>query len=256
MQTLTTQQPLAFRLAGRHSLAFSAGLHLLPGILAGAVYYLLAEPVARLGLPSIVAMLAAGVLVLLPFELGVIAWAAREGAPKPLPFNQVIGYRRPIPFWHFLVLVPVVFILTGLLFTVLKPISDFLQAQFAWLPASMVFNLGIDGSIARTALIWITAFNLLLIVLVIPIVEELYFRGFLLPRMPEWLKGWSPLVNSFLFALYHTWSPWMIVVRTIGLLPMIYIVKRERNIYLGMAVHILANLVDVITVIVFIAGMK
>jgi len=48
----------------------------------------------------------------------------------------------------------------------------------------------------------------------------------------------------------------MIVARTIGLLPMIYVVQRERNIYVGMIVHCLANLVDVLTVIVFIAGLS
>jgi membrane protease YdiL (CAAX protease family) len=87
-------------------------------------------------------------------------------------------------------------------------------------------------------------------------VEELYFRGFLLPRMPEKLKGWSPLANSFLFAIYHTWSPWMIVTRTIALLPLIYVVQRKRNIYVGMIAHCLANLIDVIMMIAFIGGLS
>ena len=42
-----------------------------------------------------------------------------------------------------------------------------------------------------------------------PVVEELYFRGFLLPRM-ERLGRWAPLVNATLFSIYHFWSPWQI----------------------------------------------
>ncbi len=255
MQSLTLAQPFAARLAARHSAWMSVSLHLLPGLLAGAVYYLLAEPVARLGLPSIVSMMIAGVLVLIPFELGVIFWAARKSSLRPQPFLTMIGYRERIPTWRYLVLVPALFIVTGLLFTLLKPVSTFMQSWFAWLPPSMLLNLGLDGSVARTTLIWLALLNLLLIVLILPITEELYFRGFLLPRMPEKLGGWSILAGSFLFALYHTWTPWMIVVRAIGLLPFIYLVRREKNIYIGMIVHCLVNLLDVITVIAFIAAM-
>ena len=49
-----------------------------------------------------------------------------------------------------------------------------------------------------------------------PIVEELYFRGYLLPRM-EWMGRWAPLVNVSLFSLYHFWSPWQILGRILGL---------------------------------------
>ncbi len=256
MQALTIEQPFVSRLAGRHSAWMSIILHLLPGLLAGAIYYLLAQPVARLGLPSIVSLIAAGVLALIPFELGVILLAAMKGGPKPLSFKEMIDYREQIPIWHYIALVPALFLVTGLLFTLLKPVSNFMQTGFSWLPASMVLSLGNDGNYAQSTLIWVTALNLLLIVIVIPVIEELYFRGFLLPRMPEGLKGFAPLANSFLFAAYHVWSPWMLVVRALGLLPMIYIVKREKNIYLGIMVHCLANLVDVITMIVFIAGMQ
>lgn len=48
-----------------------------------------------------------------------------------------------------------------------------------------------------------------------PFIEELYFRGFLLPRM-AWMKKWALLVEAFLFALYHIWSPWQLVTRFFG----------------------------------------
>jgi uncharacterized protein len=46
----------------------------------------------------------------------------------------------------------------------------------------------------------------------------------------------------------------MIITRTLGLLPLIFGVKKK-NIYVGMIVHILGNSLDLITGIVFITQM-
>jgi hypothetical protein len=43
--------------------------------------------------------------------------------------------------------------------------------------------------------------------LVGPITEELYFRGFLLPRIDRY-GIWAPVLNTFLFSIYHVWTPW------------------------------------------------
>ena len=89
---------------------------------------------------------------------------------------------------------------------------------------------------------------------VAPTVEELYFRGFLLPRM-GYAGKWAPLLHSLLFGLYHVWTPWMFLTWAVGMLPLIYAVRR-RNLYLGIAAHILINLVDVIAGVSFIIGMS
>ena len=60
----------------------------------------------------------------------------------------------------------------------------------------------------------------LFVVVLGPVVEELYFRGHLLPRM-QFAGRWAPLLHSVLFALYHFFTPWMIVTRSIAMLPLI-----------------------------------
>ena len=74
-----------------------------------------------------------------------------------------------------------------------------------------------------------------------PVVEELYFRGYLLPRI-AWLGRWAPVLNTVLFSLYHFFTPWANVGRIVALLPMVYTAWWKRNIYLSMAVHVLWNL--------------
>jgi CAAX protease family protein len=89
--------------------------------------------------------------------------------------------------------------------------------------------------------------------LVGPIVEELYFRGFLLPRM-ERFGRWAPLLNVSLFSIYHFWSPWQVVARVLAIAPTVYAVHRTRNVYVGMAVHCTLNTLGVLLVIGMVAG--
>jgi membrane protease YdiL (CAAX protease family) len=80
-----------------------------------------------------------------------------------------------------------------------------------------------------------------------PIVEELYFRGYLLPRMMRFGR-WAPLLNVTLFSLYHFWAPWQFLSRIAGLTPLVYAVWWKRNIYLGMAVHVALNGIGTATI--------
>ena len=69
-----------------------------------------------------------------------------------------------------------------------------------------------------------------------PLVEELYYRGYLLPRISR-LGKWAPLINTVLFSLYHFTSLWQNPSRIIAFLPMVYAVWWKKNVYLGIIVH-------------------
>ena len=104
------------------------------------------------------------------------------------------------------------------------------------------------------SLAWLSSSYLvffLMIVLIAPILEELYFRGYLLPRMAR-IGIWGPVIHSVLFALYHVWSPWLAIGRALSVLPMVVVVQWKRNIYLGMAAHIIGNSIDAVAGVLFI----
>jgi membrane protease YdiL (CAAX protease family) len=65
---------------------------------------------------------------------------------------------------------------------------------------------------------------------------------------------WAPLLNVVLFSLYHFWSPWQLLSRIAGVTPYAYVVWRQENVYLGMAVHGLLNAIGVATVAALILG--
>jgi hypothetical protein len=84
--------------------------------------------------------------------------------------------------------------------------------------------------------------------LVAPIIEEVYFRGFLLPKM-ESLGVVAPMVNAFLFAIYHFYFPWNVPAILIGFTPIAYAVWATENLSIGMFTHILFNLLGVLQMV-------
>ncbi len=228
-------------------------LFLVPGALMTVAFVVLAPVVERAGFPPIAALLIAILVVLLPIELGVLL---RAGRGNPQPIRSVVPYRRPMPILDWLWLVPVLivagFIGFGLSMAFEPAVIDGL---FGWLPDWFVRPLDPDrvGDYSREVWLVTLAAYFVLNGFAGPIVEELYFRGYLLPRM-EWMGRWAPLVNVSLFSLYHFWSPWQIVGRILGFGPTVYAVRWKENVYLGMVVHCTLNTLGIIIVSSLVLG--
>jgi membrane protease YdiL (CAAX protease family) len=235
----------------QHSLIKSIILHLLPGALVTLFYVLVAPLVINAGLPSINALLLAAIFVLIPFQLGVLLY---EGKKKNGRFKLVgiVVYREKMPVWQYFIWVSLLLAWSFIWFRVLAPFDGYLaQTAFSWLPE---WFFGGNLSQYPRPVLLMTFFALLLISgIAAPIVEELYFRGYLLPRL-SYLKGWAPLVNIFLFSLYHFFTPWQNISRIVALLPLGYTVWWKRNIYVGMIQHVLLNSVFILLVIPLLFG--
>ena len=232
----------------KHSTTQSVILHLLPGIMIGCFCFLARQPVANKGYPSIFALILAFAFILIPFEVGYLLYQGKKKTGR-FTLQGIISYRNSIPWWQYLVWVLIIVVATGAIFTFLEPVEAFLQEKLFFLVPEM--NYGLDGNFSRTILIVTYSLFLVFIAFLSPLVEELYFRGYLLPAM----KGkFAPLFHSFLFAAYHTPTPWRIITRTLGLLPLVFGVKKK-NIYIGIIVHILVNSLDVVTGIAFLVKM-
>lgn len=235
----------------QHPLPLSIALHLLPGVLTGIGFFLLGPAIQRSGYPPFVAQCIADVLLLAPFILGVLSYLGYKKNGR-LSLDGIVLNRERLSWRTYLLYVPIVFVAAGLI-PLLAPVSNFIYARlFAWWPAA--YNQMPDlSSFTRSNLIVAFAANVLVIMLMAPILEEMYFRGFLLPRLSRF-GLWAVPLHSLLFALFHVWTPWMVVARAIGLLPLIYVAQRKKNIYIGMIAHMLANFLDVVAGVAFILG--
>lgn len=229
----------------KHSIAQTIFFHLMPGALIGSFCFLARNTVNKFGYPAIFALVLAVAFILIPTELGYLLYQGKKKTGR----HSLIGIKNlknSLPWWQFLIWVMCVFAVIGILMNVMKPVENLLKVRlFFWLPN---LDPGLDGNYSKSVLTVTYSLYFLFVVILGPLVEELYFRGYLLPRM----KGrFTVLFHSFLFAAYHFFTPWLIISRTVGFLPMILVAKKK-SITMSMVVHILCNSTIFITAFVFI----
>ncbi len=225
----------------QHSFIKSVALHLLPAVFVMAFYVLTAPFVIRLGFPPGFALIIGFLFIGAPIELGYLLYLGKK-RNGTFSLRGIVLYREPIPVWQyvafFILLLTVAF---GVLFLI-SPVTEFLAENvFSWLPKFLLP----DGSdsyppFAPTAILITLILGLIFDGVINPIIEELYFRGYLLPRISRF--GWlAPLVSAFLFSLQHYWQPYNFPLIFLIQLAIVYVVWWKRNIYISMLAHCAGN---------------
>src|SRR5262245_14134349 len=117
-----------------HSAGRTLILHLLPGVLITAFYFLVAPPIVRAGFPSLIALLLAIILVLIPFELGYLLYAGKRTTGR-FSLITVVLYRDPLPLWNYLLFMPLLLAWMLAFFALLAPVDRYIaHTFFSWLP--------------------------------------------------------------------------------------------------------------------------
>jgi len=239
----------------QYSLTQAVVLHLIPGAIATIIYILLVPLFDRFGLPSITVLYLPMILAVILMELGYLF---QQGMKKngSRSLSGIVNYREPVRWWMY-VAFPFLILVWGVLITgLVSPLDNLLLDKlFAWMPDWYALRnvLEVGNDYPRGVILFTAVCAVLLNGLAGPIVEELYFRGHLLPRISR-LGNWAPVVNVALFSFYHFWTPWMFFSRVALLIPMVYLVKQKRNIYIGMIAHCLLNLIGTIVLFAQLLG--
>ncbi len=229
-------------------------LYFLPGIIptiALMLYYLLGSSTV----PAIFVFLVVELLVTLPFFF----WLMTQQEQQPLRLTnikQIIEPQQCVSGKKMTLLCTLLLVWAVGCFVMLSSISSLVQEKaFYWLP--QWFDLGdylINPSQYASYYPYVIWYVMIISSIVFPFAEELYFRGYLMQKTNQ-LGAWSPIINTMLFACYHLWSIWMVPVRVIATLPLYYFVWKERNLFIGVIVHCLLNLVgDVVLVYPLLFG--
>jgi uncharacterized protein len=230
-----------------HTLPQSVLLHLAPGVVVLAAYAALV-PIARLyHVPSAAALAATGLVAIAPLQLALLRRHRRRHPGEP-----AVQLRRRLPATRVLAWALLEIALAAVAFAVTAPLAGRLQQAFSWWPAAWAVDLGNHEGYTRGAQLTTALLFLLGTVLTAPLVEEYYFRGYLLPRMPRRLGSTGPLAHATLFALYHLQTPWLTPTRIVALTPLAYIAARTRDVRIGMVAHVLLNAVDLVVLALFI----
>jgi membrane protease YdiL (CAAX protease family) len=227
-------------------------LHLVPGALITAFAALIVPSVTSLGYPTSMALYLGIFGILIPVEFGYLLYQGwRENGT--FTFDGIVLYREPISWRNYALFVPLLIGWGIATFLLLAPLDAFLAEKlFSWLPPWMLSLRAADqtAGYAGGALATTFAVGLVLNGIAGPLVEELYFRGYLLPRLSRFGIVGATVINVLLFSLYHFFSPWQFVTRVVALLPIVYLVARKRNIYLSIFVHCGLNVLGMVAAIV------
>jgi hypothetical protein len=226
-------------------------LHLAPGIVFTLFFFVLSGVFTRNGLTAYLAELIAIPSCLVPTLLGIVfLWSRRSGDTRSLV--SAISYRERGTLGDYVVLPVLLYLCWALCSLLVVPSSEVLEARlFGWFPASLTTHSLMRGisstSPGQRHVTFVLA--ILLSGILAPLAEETYFRGFLLPRMRH--LGWrAPLVNTFLFGLYHFFSPWNLPVIFAAFLPVVFVVQARRNFRIGLVLHAMFNLTGVFNLFV------
>lgn len=240
------------------ALSFSGilALHLTPGILIMLVFVTLASLAKGSGWPASLSLLLTWLIAGIPLELGILLYQGYKRNGR-LSLEGIVLNREKLPIRQYLWLVPILLVWTAFITTVFIPVSGGLQhAWFSWWPGLLILS-DFARNLAQypRSVVWAVVILSFVLNIATPIVEELYFRGYLLPLLPGGTT-WAPLISVVLFSLYHFWLPWENLTRIIALLPLAYAVQWKRNVYLSIFVHCLLNTLGSIGLLVMVLGLK
>lgn len=238
----------------QHAFGLSVLLHLAPG--AALTGFVVAVH-ALLDVEPLLGLLVGILVVLAPLELGYLALYSRRTTGSWSPLGAV-DYRARMP-WKRLVVTAVA--LAVWMVTLVGVSMVFLDQRlasslFTWLPDAVGTMASVSSDeepLSTAALVALLALFFLANGVVGPVIEELYFRGHLLPRIDRYGRA-APVLNTVLFTLYHFHSPWRYPAIFLGFLPICVTTWRRRSIWIGLAAHVVINNVFVLMVLASYLG--
>ncbi|MBK9735060.1 MAG: CPBP family intramembrane metalloprotease [Saprospiraceae bacterium] len=224
-----------------HSLIKSISLHLLPGLLVVVLYIFLAPILHHQGYPSLLALGIAALLGIVPLQLGHLFYKAYQLNGK-ISLKGIITPTQSMSGMQFaawLVGSLIILILIGGISFAFE--SNIKTLFFGWLPDWYFYDINFK-SYSKEALLITAWVRLAVDGFVLPITEELYFRGYLFHHLPEKIKNkW--IMAALLFAVYHFWQPWNYLSLFLISLVLVVPVMKFNNVYLSIAIHMLANII-------------
>jgi membrane protease YdiL (CAAX protease family) len=221
------------------SMGKAIALHLLPGAAIMLTYIILAWALRPLSLPSLLPFLFAVPIALVPAELGYLLYKGKQRNGR-YSLKGIVLYRQPLSAAKFIGYTLLTLVSMIALFVLLGFTDSFLlQNVYAWWPAWLMPDYGTLIQESKALLVLGIVLTMLFGNILGPVIEEMYFRGYLLPRLARYGR-WGLILNSVLFAVYHFWSPWSAISRAIAALPF-GIAARKGNIYVPIVAHCLIN---------------
>ena len=185
-------------------------------------------------IPYILLFCILGTVILAPMELGMILSASKKEYGK-YSLKSAFDEQEKLALWK-IVLIAFAFLgVAGL------------PTGFDWT------NYEYIKSFSKPTLILTCVYYGIFNVLIGPITEELFFRGYLTSHYKK--QGlFVPILITVLFSLYHFWLPFHNVFRILAFSPVAYVAYKKKNIYISIWFHCMCNLFSVAGFVLVVMG--
>lgn len=202
-------------------------------------------------IPHILLFCILGTFILVPMELWQILSASKKENGTYSLKSAFIRYEK-VAVWKIVIIAFMFFIIAGLLLALVAPVENRI---FAKTRDAVLHNLpsGFDWtnyeylkSFSKPMLIFTCIYWGVFDVLVGPIAEELFFRGYLTSHYKK-QSSFTPILITVLFSLYHFWLPFNNIFRILTFTPVAFVAYKKKNLYISLCFHCLCNLFAVIS---------
>ena len=221
----------------------------LPTIVLSSLYLLIGWFCRSI--PHILLFCLIALFTMIPIELGFILYDSKREDGRCSLKSALVGQEK-IPLWQMILYAAVFFGVAGLASVFIQPVelnllSGVRNYLLSLLPAGFDWNdLAYIKSFPKGTLIATCIFYGIFNVLIGPITEELFFRGYLTSHYGKQNMG-TPVLIALLFSLYHLWLPFNNVFRIVIFVPLAVAVYKKKNISISILFHCLCNLFSVLS---------
>ena len=205
-------------------------------------------------IPSLLLFYICATFILFPIEIGVVLNASKKENGS-YSLRSAFANHNKMSWWKIFTYSSFLFAFAGIMSVTLAPLENTLFAPISnklaqSMPAYFDWNnIEYFKQYSKDILLLTCVAYFILNVIVGPIVEELFFRGYLTSKISRYGK-FAPLIITILFSLYHFWLPFNNLFRISIFFPAAYIAWRKKNIYISVVFHCLCNLLSTVSFII------
>jgi len=205
-------------------------------------------------IPSILLFYICATLILFPIEIGVVLNASKKEYGSYSLKSAFTNYNK-MSWWKIFIYGSFLFAFAGIMSVTVAPLENNLFASISnKLTQSMPVYFNWNNTeyfkhYSKDILLLTCVFYFIFNVIVGPIVEELFFRGYLTSKISRY-GNIAPIIITILFSLYHFWLPFNNLFRISAFLPAALIAWRKKNIYISIVFHCLCNLLSTVSFII------
>lgn len=225
---------------------------IIPSALCTALY--LAVGIYLQNLPSMILFVLLATLTLFPFEIWQLLNANKKEFGKPGLQIAFLNHEK-MDWWKVFVYGFMLFGVAGIMTATIGRLENFLLKNlsdhlYSFLPEYFNWNrLDLIRAYPKDTLIFSCVFYTLMNAFILPVIEEIYFRGFLTNQLTRY-GILAPIIVAVVFSFYHWWLPFNNLFRICIFAVTAVIAYKKKNIYISMVFHCLCNLYSSISFVI------